>query len=222
MDRRPRKPVTTDTPRFRFDLREIGDACGDLGTLLPLALGAMAMRLAATELALPQLALTLTNAILLTALVAGDCFGSAARHVTPRRLTLSTAIANLALPPFGALPVCHGAGGLAAHHRFGARTGGAPLMLGLALIALAALPGGRGLAAMAAVPSAALGTLLLVAAAELAFSRRLTDSRPSCWPVIALTAVVTLAADPFFGLVAGGAAELVRRHLMRAVGSRSR
>jgi hypothetical protein len=41
--RRPKKPVTTATPRFRFDLREIGGACGDLGTLLPLALGAIAV-----------------------------------------------------------------------------------------------------------------------------------------------------------------------------------
>ena len=65
---------------------------------------------ALANLVLPQLALTFTNAILLTALIAGDHFREQAAHVTPRRLCLTTGFANLALTPFGALPMCHGAG----------------------------------------------------------------------------------------------------------------
>lgn len=38
-------------------------------------------------------------------------------------------------------------------------------------------------------------------------TKRLFDSKPSCWPVIAATAVVTVALDPFWGLVAGGISE---------------
>jgi MFS superfamily sulfate permease-like transporter len=131
---------------------------------------------------LPQLALTFTNAVILTALVAGDYFGERARTVTPRRLSISSGIGNLALAPFGALPMCHGAGGLAAHHRFGARTDGAPLMLGLALLVLALLPNGAGLALIASIPAAGLGALLLVASVELASSRRLWDCKLSCYP----------------------------------------
>jgi hypothetical protein len=177
---------------------------------------------AASQFVLPQLALTFTNAIVLTALVAGDYFGDRAAHVTPARLSIGTGLANLALTPFGALPMCHGAGGLAAHHRFGARSGAAPLLLGLALLVLALLPDGRGIALLAAVPLAALGALLLMAAAELALSRRLFDSRPSCWPVIGITAGVTLASDPFLGLVAGSIAELARLALVRALIARKR
>ena len=92
------------------------------------------------------------------------------------------------LAPFGALPMCHGAGGLAAHYRFGARTGTAPLLLGLALLLMACLPGQWSLALMAAIPAAGLGALLLVAAWQLA-----------------VTAAV--AVNPFWGLVAGAAAE---------------
>jgi MFS superfamily sulfate permease-like transporter len=168
-------------------------------------------------LVLPQLSLTFTNAVLLTALVAGDYFGERAAHVTPRRLSVSSGLANLLLTPLGALPMCHGAGGLAAHYRFGARSGTAPLLLGLALLAVALLPGGLGLALLAAIPAAALGALLLVAAGELALSRRLFDCRPSCWPVIALTAAITLWADPFWGLLAGAAAELVRLAAIRLI-----
>ena len=165
------------------------------------------------ELAVPQLSLTLTNAVVLTSLVAGDLFGAAARRVTPRRLSMSTGLMNLALTPFGAMPMCHGAGGLAAHHRFGARTGGAPLMLGVALLALALLPGGLQL--LGAIPQAVLGAMLFVAAFQLAWSRRLVDAVPSCRPVIAVTAGATLFVGPFAALIAGTLGEVVRKALVR-------
>lgn len=170
---------------------------------------------AAFILALPQLSLTLTNAILLTALVAGDSFGARAAKVTPRRLSATTGLMNLLLSPFGALPMCHGVGGVVAHHRFGARSGGAPLMLGLLLVVLALLPGGAGFRLLGLIPAAGLGALLLFAAIELALSRRLFDARPSCRPVIAVTAAAVLIFDPFWGLVAGSLGELIRRILVR-------
>jgi hypothetical protein len=33
----------------------------------------------------------------------------------------------------GGIPICHGSGGLTAHHKLGARTGAAPLMMGICL-----------------------------------------------------------------------------------------
>jgi MFS superfamily sulfate permease-like transporter len=171
---------------------------------------------------LPQLSLTLTNAVLLTALIASGYFGERAAHVTSKRLSITSGLANLLLTPFGALPMCHGAGGLAAHYRFGARSGTAPLFLGLVLLTLAMLPGGFGLVLLAAIPAAALGALLLMAAGELALTKRLFDCKPSCWAVIAVTAGVTVWFDPFWGLLAGSVAELARcaavRLLRRAVG----
>ncbi len=164
---------------------------------------------------LPQLSLTFTNAIVLTALIAGDYFGDRAAHVTPVRLSLSSGLANLLLTPFGALPMCHGAGGLAAHYRFGGRSGTVPLLLGLVLFAFALLPGGLGLTILAAIPVAGLGALLMMAAGELALTKRLFDCKPSCWPVIALTAGVTIWADPFWGLLAGSCGELVRLAVVR-------
>ena len=164
-------------------------------------------------LALPQLALTLTNAILLTALLAGDYFGEQAHRASPARLSISTGLANLCLVPFGALPMCHGAGGLAAHYRFGARTGVAPVLLGAGLLLVALMPGG--LSVIAAIPAAGLGALLLVAAVELASSKRLWTARPSCWPVIGVTALVTVWADPVFGLLAGMIAEVLRAAWVR-------
>jgi MFS superfamily sulfate permease-like transporter len=113
--------------------------------------------------------------------------------------------------------MCHGAGGLAAHYRFGARSGAAPLMLGLAFVGLALAPPEAAATALAAIPAAGLGALLLFAAGELAFSKRLFDCRPSCWPVIAVTAGVTVIFDPFWGLLAGGVAEIIRANLVRLI-----
>ncbi|WP_265518307.1 putative sulfate/molybdate transporter [Nitratireductor luteus] len=178
---------------------------------------------AVSQFVLPQLSLTLTNAVLLTALIAGDYFGDRAAHVTPARLSVTSGLANLLLTPFGALPMCHGAGGLAAHYRFGARSGAAPLVLGLALLVFALLPGGLGLSTLAAIPAAGLGALLLMASGELALTKRLFNCKPSCWPVIAVTAGVTVWVDPFWGLLVGSCAEILRcaavRALLRRVGN---
>src|SRR3546814_12081279 len=67
----------------------------------------------AFELAvLPQLPLTLTNAVIITAVLSRDLFPQAAGRATERNLSLSTGFANLAFAPFGAMPMCPGAGGV--------------------------------------------------------------------------------------------------------------
>lgn len=118
--------------------------------------------------------------------------------------------------------MCHGAGGVQAQHRFGARTGLAPVLLGSLLLVL-----GLGFAAGAAqlfalIPLAAVGALLLVAGGDLALSKRLFDARPSCWPVIAGAAGVTLAFNPAIGLIAGCAGEIMRKAVLRAINNRAR
>lgn len=180
----------------------------------PLRDGVGDIRTAMFELALPQLALTLTNAIFLTAFVAQDLFGRTADSVTPRSLCLSSGAANLLCAPFGALPMCHGAGGLAAHHRFGARTGAAPVMIGTVALLVACLPADVRSTALSAIPAGTLGALLLIAAAELALSRRLMDALPSCRPVIAATALGTVLINPLTGLLVGTLAEIVRKRIV--------
>jgi hypothetical protein len=79
-------------------------------------------------LALPQAALTLGNAVIATAEEHNRLFP---RHrVTVRTLALDHGLMNLAAAGLGGVPMCRGAGGLAGHVRFGARTGGALVILG--------------------------------------------------------------------------------------------
>jgi len=175
------------------------------GLLVP---GVQDLAAVAGSVVAPQLALTVTNAVILTAALSRDLLGERARRATPRNLALSTGAANLLLAPLGALPMCHGAGGLAAHVRFGAHSGAGIGALGALLLALGLLAPEAATALLLAVPTAAVGALLAVAALELAWSRRLLEARPACLPVIGVTAAAAVLVDPLAGLAAGWATEL--------------
>jgi len=60
----------------------------------------------------------------------------------------------------GGLPVCHGSGGLTAHVRLGARSGGAPLMLGLGFLGLGLFAGESSMRVFGLIPFPVLGVLL--------------------------------------------------------------
>ena len=160
--------------------------------------------------AVPQLPLTVTNALILTALLARQLYPAGAERVTERRLAVGTGAANLVLAPLGAMPMCLGAGGLQAQHRFGARTGAAPVMLGATLLALGLFFAEGTFALLAALPPGVVGALLLVAGGDLATSRRLFDARVDCWPAIGLTAGLTVLVNPAAGLAAGWTIETGR------------
>lgn len=114
------------------------------------------------RLALPQAPLTLTNAILAISLLFLDTFQ---KNIAPDKLSKSTGIMNLIATPFGGFPMCHGAGGLAAHYRFGARTGGANIIGGLILLPVALWFAGPDFILL--IPSGVFGALLIFVAFEL-------------------------------------------------------
>jgi SulP family sulfate permease len=118
---------------------------------------------AAVALVLPQFPLSFANSCLATADTARTYFGDAARRVRPGRLATTIGLANLFAGAISGMPVCHGAGGMTAHRSFGARSGGAPIMLGSTLIALALAVGATLTAALSGFPVPILAGLLTVA-----------------------------------------------------------
>jgi MFS superfamily sulfate permease-like transporter len=166
---------------------------------------------------LPQLSLTLTNAVILTASLSRELFSDAAAVASERNLALSSGLANVLLSLFGAMPMCHGAGGLQAQYRFGARTGLAPITFGVVVLVLAIGFADHAAAMLAIIPIGAVGALLILAGTDLAISRRLFDGKPSCWPVIGVTAFVTSIINPALGLILGWIAELVRAAIVRSI-----
>lgn len=121
--------------------------------------GGPALTGAALEGTVAQLAMTVGNAAVATAVLCDDLFGV---DVSADDLAESMGAMCLGALPFGGLPMCHGSGGLAGKHTFGARTGGANLVLGG--LYLLAVPFA---AVVAAFPMAVLGVLLVLVAAQL-------------------------------------------------------
>jgi MFS superfamily sulfate permease-like transporter len=134
----------------------------------------------------------------------------AGQRVNDRNLAPSAGVMDIALTPFGALPMCYGAGGLQAQYRFGARSGLVPIMFGTALVVLALGFSHNTAALFAFILIGAVGALLLIAGSDLALSRRLLDARPACWTAIGIVAVMTLLVNPAVGFTSGWAVEIGR------------
>jgi sulfate permease, SulP family len=114
-------------------------------------------------LVVPQLPLSFANSCLATADAARVYFGERGRSVRPGRLATTLGSANLLAGSIGGMPVCHGAGGMTAHVAFGARTGGAPLVMGSTLLVLAVVAGSGLAGLLAAFPLPILAGLLTCA-----------------------------------------------------------
>jgi len=84
---------------------------------------------------LPQIPLTVGNAVIAIVAENNELFPD--RKVSEKKIAISTGIMNLIAPLFGGVPMCHGAGGMAGHVRFGAKTGGAIVILGTIVISIA-------------------------------------------------------------------------------------
>ena len=110
-------------------------------------------------LMLPQLPLTLGNAVYAADDACHALWGKQAVGVTPKRLALSIGLSDVLIGLFGGFPICHGAGGMAAHARFGAKTGGAIIIIGVAFILLSIIP--QAATILFYIPVPLLGALLL-------------------------------------------------------------
>jgi len=117
-------------------------------------------------LALPQVPLTLGNAIIAITEENNQLFPD--RPVTEQRVAMSTGLMNLGSAALGGIPMCHGAGGMAGHVRFGARTGGAPIILGVILVLLALFFSNSLGTLLRIFPPAILGVILFLTGAQLA------------------------------------------------------
>jgi MFS superfamily sulfate permease-like transporter len=119
-------------------------------------------------LAIPQIPLTIGNAVIAIRAENNELFPD--RPVTDRMMAVSQGLINMVAAPFGGIPLCHGAGGMAGHVRFGARTGGSLVMLGALMMALALFFSSSVGLLFQIFPKAVLGVILFFAGAELAIT----------------------------------------------------
>lgn len=154
-------------------------------------------------LVIPQIPLTIGNAIIGTADTSQNLFGEdKSCRVTHKMLAIDMGVFNFFTGLLAAMPMCHGAGGLAAHYRFGARTGGSNLMIGMIFVAVALLLGKTGISIFSTIPNAVLGVLLMFAGLELALIVRDLDTKKDFFTafLIAGIALATKNMGIAFGL----------------------
>lgn len=126
-----------------------------------------------TTASLGQLPLTLLNSVIAVSALSSDLLPSPPYPTAPTvtQLGISVAAINLLGCWFGAMPSCHGSGGLAGQFRFGARSGSSITFLGLIKIALGLVAFWKSatiLNVLYHIPRSLLGTLVIAAGVELA------------------------------------------------------
>ena len=119
-------------------------------------------------LVLPQIPMTIGNAVISNTDITQEYFAERAKRVTYRSVANSMGLADIASFFFGGIPMCHGAGGLAAHYRFGARTAGSNVIIGGIFLLLALIFGENIVAILKLLPFSLLGVLLVFAGLQLA------------------------------------------------------
>lgn len=159
-------------------------------------------------LAIPQAPLTITNAILATSLLMQDLIY---RNIEPDKLSTSIGLMNLTSVPFGGFPMCHGAGGLAAQYRFGARTGGSNIINGLILLPFALFFASPEFVAI--IPFGVFGALLVFVALELGKHSLKTDS----YIVTGIIAILALIINITIAFIVGMILEYLIRNFIRTI-----
>ncbi|KAL1975079.1 hypothetical protein VTN31DRAFT_3471 [Thermomyces dupontii] len=119
-----------------------------------------------TTAGIGQLPLTTLNSVIAVVHLARDLIPEVETpEVTD--VGLSVAMMNLVGCWFGAMPVCHGSGGLAAQYRFGARSGGSVIVLGLIKVVIGIFLGNTLVGLLRRFPLALLGIMVIAAGLEL-------------------------------------------------------
>ncbi len=150
---------------------------------------------------LPQLPLTLLNSVVAVCALSESYFPG--RGITPRKMAFSVGLMNVLTVPFGGIPMCHGAGGLAAQYRFGARTGGSVVMLGALKILVGFLFGTALFQLLQSYPMAILGVMLIFAGGELLWVTRGSFRSRSGAVIVLATAAVIIFNNTFTGFLTG-------------------
>ncbi|KAF5979090.1 sulfate transporter [Fusarium coicis] len=118
-------------------------------------------------MAMGQLPLTTLNSIIAVSALSQDLLPELP---TPSvtSIGISVALMNLSSTWFGSMPVCHGAGGLAAQYGFGARSGSSIMVLGAFKLVLGLMFGETLVDLLKHYPKSLLGITVIAAGLELA------------------------------------------------------
>ncbi|KAH9290450.1 hypothetical protein KI387_034567 [Taxus chinensis] len=151
--------------------------------------------------AIPQIPLSVLNSVIAVCKLSNDLFPL--KEVTATSVSASVGVMNLVGCWFGAMPVCHGAGGLAGQYRFGARSGASVVFLGTAKMVLGLLLGSSLVKILTQFPVGLLGVLLLFSGIELAMACRDMNSKQDAFVMLMCTSVSLTGSSAALGFGCG-------------------
>ncbi|XP_010264078.1 PREDICTED: molybdate transporter 1-like [Nelumbo nucifera] len=150
---------------------------------------------------IPQLPLSMLNSVIAVCKMSSDLFPG--KHFSATSVSVSVGLMNLVGCWFGAMPCCHGAGGLAGQYKFGGRSGGCVAILGAAKLVLGLVLGTSLVKLLAQFPVGLLGVLLLFAGIELAMASRDMGSKEESFVMLVCTAVSLVGSSAALGFLCG-------------------
>ena len=157
-----------------------------------------------------QIPLTATNAVLSTSSLISSYWPG--QKAEPKKLSLSIGLANLGLPFLGGMPICHGAGGLAAKYYFGARTGGANIAIGTVEILCGLFLASQVALIFAHFPEAIIGAMLILIGLELV---KFAGDVNRNWEIAPLA--ITILLSVIFNMAIGFIAGLTTYYLLQRI-----
>lgn len=151
--------------------------------------------------AIPQIPLSILNSVIAVCKLSGDLFPE--KEASAMKVSVSVGLMNFVGCWFGAMPCCHGAGGLAGQYRFGGRSGASVVFLGIAKLVLALVLGNSFVRILNEFPIGILGVLLLFAGIELAMASKDMNTKQESFVMLVCAAVSLTGSGAALGFGCG-------------------
>ncbi|XP_058728943.1 molybdate transporter 2 [Vicia villosa] len=151
--------------------------------------------------AIPQIPLSILNSVIAVCKLSGDLFPE--REASAMKVSVSVGVMNFVGCWFGAMPCCHGAGGLAGQYRFGGRSGASIVFLGIGKLLIALVFGNSFGRILGQFPIGILGVLLLFAGIELAMASKDMSSKEESFVMFVCAAVSLTGSSAALGFFVG-------------------
>uniref|UniRef100_A0A2P2JI15 Uncharacterized protein MANES_11G049600 n=1 Tax=Rhizophora mucronata TaxID=61149 RepID=A0A2P2JI15_RHIMU len=151
--------------------------------------------------AIPQIPLSILNSVIAVCKLSADLFPD--RELSVTKVSVSVGVMNLVGCWFGAMPVCHGAGGLAGQYRFGARTGASVVFLGIGKLVIGLVFGNSFVRILNQFPIGILGVLLLFAGIELAMASKDMNTKEESFVMLVCAAASLTGSSAALGFGCG-------------------
>uniref|UniRef100_A0A1J3ERJ1 Molybdate transporter 2 n=1 Tax=Noccaea caerulescens TaxID=107243 RepID=A0A1J3ERJ1_NOCCA len=156
--------------------------------------------------AIPQIPLSVLNSVIAVCKLSNDLFD---KELSATTVSVSVGVMNLIGCWFGAMPVCHGAGGLAGQYRFGARSGLSVIFLGIGKLVVGLVFGNSFVRILSQFPIGILGVLLLFAGIELAMASKDMNTKEDSFIMLVCASVSMTGSSAALGFGCGVALYLL-------------